>query len=159
MRKRLQALAEALQRQGQWLATAESCTGGLIAAAITDVPGASAWFDRGVVTYANRAKQSLLDVPEALLIAHGAVSREVAVAMADGLRRRAPVDWTLAVTGIAGPAGGSPEKPVGTVWIAWSGPLGGTTAQSFCFSGNREQIRAQAVESALDGLCRRVGVG
>jgi nicotinamide-nucleotide amidase len=159
MKARLLALGARLQAQGAWLATAESCTGGLIAAAITDLPGASAWFDRGVVSYANRAKQDLLDVSEALLIAHGAVSAEVARAMAEGLRRRAQVDWTLAVTGIAGPGGGSPQKPVGTVWIAWAGPGQPAAAESFFFAGDREQIRKQAVESALDGLCRRVGVG
>lgn len=159
MSRRLPQLAESLRARGQWLATAESCTGGLIAAALTALPGASAWFDRGVVSYANRAKQDLLDVPEALLAAHGAVSGEVALAMAEGLRRRAGVDWTLAVTGIAGPDGGSPQKPVGTVWIAWAGPEGPAAAERFFFSGDREQIRKQAAESALDGLCRRVGVG
>lgn len=151
-------LGDTLLRRGQWLAVAESCTGGLIAARITDIPGASGWFDRGAVTYSNRAKHELLDVPEALIAAHGAVSGEVARAMAAGLRQRAAVDWTVAVTGVAGPGGGSPEKPVGTVWIAWAGPGGLLDAQRHVFAGDRASVRQQTVDAALHGLVQRVAV-
>lgn len=151
------AIGQVLLARRAWLAVAESCTGGLLAARLTDVPGASAWFDRGLVTYSNRAKQDLLAVPEALLAAHGAVSGPVAEAMASGLRRRADVDWTVAVTGIAGPGGGTPEKPVGTVWIAWAGP-GGVTAQRHQFAGDRAAIRQQTVNISLQGLRARITV-
>lgn len=151
-------LGHRLQQRSQWLAVAESCTGGLIAAQITDIPGASGWFDRGVVSYSNRAKTELLGVPEALIAAHGAVSGEVARAMAAGLRQRAGVDWTVAVTGVAGPGGGTPDKPVGTVWIAWAGPDGTVDAEHCLFSGDRASVRLQTVERALSGLAWRVGV-
>ena len=155
----LMALGQRLQQRGQWLAVAESCTGGLIAAQITDISGASAWFDRGVVTYSNRAKTELLGVPAALLDAHGAVSGQVATAMAAALRARAAVDWTVAVTGIAGPGGGTPDKPVGTVWIAWAG-VGGTVEAEHClFGGDRASVRQQTVTRALAGLLQRVAVG
>lgn len=152
-----EAVGQALMAGGAWLAVAESCTGGLLAARITDVPGASAWFDRGVVTYSNRAKQDLLAVPEALLAAHGAVSGPVAEAMASGLRRRAEVDWTVAVTGIAGPGGGTPEKPVGTVWIAWAGPPG-VSSERHQFEGDRAAVRRQTVNISLRGLRARITV-
>ena len=149
--ERLSALGAALVARGQWLAVAESCTGGLLAARITDVPGASAWFDRGVVTYANRAKVALLGVPEAVIAAHGAVSAEVAAAMAEGLRAQAGVDWTIAVTGVAGPGGGTPQKPVGTVWLAWAGPAG-CRSERLQLQGDRAAIRRQTVDRALQGL-------
>ncbi|WP_029889883.1 CinA family protein [Polycyclovorans algicola] len=152
-------LGHRLQQRSQWLAVAESCTGGLIAAQITDIPGASGWFDRGVVSYSNRAKTELLGVPEALIAAHGAVSGEVARAMAAGLRQRAGVHWTVAVTGVAGPGGGTPDKPVGTVWIAWAGPDGSVDAAHCLFNGDRASVRLQTVERALHGLVRQVGVG
>lgn len=151
-------LGTRLQRRAQWLAVAESCTGGLIAAQITDIPGASGWFDRGVVSYSNRAKTELLGVPEALIAAHGAVSGEVAKAMAAGLRDRAAVDWTVAVTGVAGPGGGTPDKPVGTVWIGWAGPGGQVDAEHCLFGGDRASVRRQTVEKALSGLVLRVAV-
>lgn len=151
-------LGEALVAQGAWLAVAESCTGGLLAARLTDVPGASAWFHGGVVSYANAAKGAFLGVPDTLIERFGAVSEPVVCAMAQGLARRSPATWTVAVTGIAGPGGGSADKPVGTVWIAWHGPPG-TAAQRFQFSGDRAAVRAQSVEAALAGLARRLGVG
>ncbi len=151
-------LGDRLQQRGQWLAVAESCTGGLIAAQITDIPGASGWFDRGVVSYSNRAKTEVLGVPDALIAAHGAVSGQVAKAMAAGLRDRAAVDWTVAVTGIAGPGGGTPDKPVGTVWIGWAGPGGQVDAEHCLFSGDRTSVREQTVEKALTGLIQRVAV-
>lgn len=150
------ALAEALSARGERLATAESCTGGLIAAALTDRAGSSAWFERGVVSYANAAKQSLLGVPAALIEREGAVSQACAEAMVSGLLAQAPVHWAVAVTGIAGPGGGSPTKPVGTVWIAWQRQ--GAPAQSQChrFAGDRAAVRRQSVEQALRGLLDRV---
>ncbi len=116
------ALADALRARGWRIAAAESCTGGLIAAACTSVAGSSDWFERGFVTYSNEAKTELLGVPTALLAAHGAVSEPVARAMAEGALARAPVQLAVAVTGIAGPGGAVPGKPVGTVWLAWGRP-------------------------------------
>lgn len=144
-------IATRLLARGEWLAVAESCTGGLIAAACTERAGSSQWFERGLATYSNRAKQELLGVPEAVLTAHGAVSEATVRAMAQGLLGRAPVQHTLAVSGIAGPSGGSRDKPVGTVWIAWAGPAG-VRAKSHRFVGDREAVRQQAVQAALAGL-------
>jgi nicotinamide-nucleotide amidase len=141
----------ALRRAGYRLATAESCTGGWIAKSLTDLPGSSAWFEAGVVAYANAAKSGLLGVPADVLAAEGAVSRGVAEAMATGARRACSADMTVAVTGIAGPGGGTPDKPVGTVWFAWSGP-GGLRAQCLQFDGDRDAVRRQAVAVALEGV-------
>lgn len=141
-------IASALIARGEWLAVAESCTGGLLAAACTELAGSSAWFERGVVTYANAAKSGLLGVPEALIAECGAVSEAVVLAMAQGLRVRAPVQHVLAISGVAGPGGGTPEKPVGTVWIACAGP-DGSEAQRHAFQGDRSAIRQQAVVAAL----------
>jgi nicotinamide-nucleotide amidase len=135
------------------LAVAESCTGGLIAKRITDISG---WFERGLVTYSNRSKQDLLGVPAELLEQFGAVSRECAEAMARGLLVMTPADWGVAATGIAGPGGGSPEKPVGLVWMAWSQRGGAVWSQYSQFSGDREQVRAAAAEAALQGLLDRI---
>lgn len=153
-------LADALRARGAMLATAESCTGGLIAGACTDLAGSSDWFERGVVTYSNRAKHELLGVPEAVLAAHGAVSEPVARAMAEGLLARAPVAITAAVTGIAGPGGGSAEKPVGLVWLAWAwrsadGVLR-TEALRQVFPGDRAAVRAATVACALQGVLDRL---
>ena len=112
------ALGAALTARGEMLATAESCTGGMIAAACTDRAGSSDWFERGFVTYSNAAKTQMLGVDPALIATHGAVSAEVAAAMATGALARSAADWSVAVTGIAGPGGATPGKPVGTVWIA-----------------------------------------
>ncbi len=150
------AVAARLLERREWLAVAESCTGGLIAAACTDLPGSSAWFECGLVSYSNRAKQALLGVPQALLDAHGAVSEPVVLAMAEGLLRRAPVQHAIAVSGIAGPGGGTAQKPVGSVWIAWAGPYG-SEARQFHFAGDRTAVRAQAVMAAFDGLLQRLG--
>lgn len=168
-------LAEALQARGQMLCTAESCTGGLIAAACTERAGSSAWFERGFVTYSNAAKSDLLGVPADCIARHGAVSREVALAMAEGALRRSRADWALAVTGIAGPTGGSVDKPVGTVWLAWAtrggilgsattGAVGGTsdepTVRSWTehhgFPGDRAAVRLATVQAALAGLLDRL---
>ena len=132
-------------------ATAESCTGGLIGAALTDIPGSSAWYRGGVISYANEAKIRLLGVSGAILATRGAVSEEVALAMARGACGALGADVALASTGIAGPDGGSVAKPVGTVWLGWA-LRGGHHARLFHFSGDRAAIRAQAVEAALSGL-------
>lgn len=156
----VQALADALLARGWSLAAAESCTGGLIAAACTALPGSSHWFERGFVTYSNAAKAELLGVPQALLQAHGAVSEPVARAMAEGALARSHADLALAVTGIAGPGGAVPGKPVGTVWLAWSTradaraaqgstPHPCTGAELLQLEGDRARVRALTVQRAL----------
>lgn len=151
----VEALAAELIARREWLAVAESCTGGLIATACTDLEGSSAWFERGLVTYSNRAKHELLGVAESLLASHGAVSEPVVRAMAEGLIARAPVQHAIAVSGIAGPGGGTAEKPVGTVWIAWAGRQGVRT-RAYLFAGDRQAVRAQATEAALAGLLEQL---
>jgi nicotinamide-nucleotide amidase len=142
---------QALARRRWTAATAESCTGGWIAKALTDVPGSSAWFGTGFVTYSNAAKTSLLSVPDETLARHGAVSEPVVVALAEQARRRAEADVAVAVSGVAGPDGGTPAKPVGTVWFAWAGP-DGVSAEQCRFDGNRDAVRRQSVAYALEGL-------
>lgn len=148
---RARTIATLLTRRQKKLVTAESCTGGLIASALTALPGSSAWFDRGWVTYSNHAKTDALGVDPALILSQGAVSEPVATAMAQGALNAAQTDYALSVTGIAGPDGGTPEKPVGTVCFAWSGS-DGTRVETQHFSGNRERIREQSVAFALGGL-------
>ena len=144
-------LADALLSRGLVCATAESCTGGLIGAALTTLPGSSRWYAGGVVAYANEVKTPLLGVPADVLAAHGAVSRPVAESMARGVRRATGADVGLSVTGVAGPGGGSADKPVGSVWLGWS--LGDETrAELRRFDGDRDAVRAAAVENALSGL-------
>ncbi|MDR2787250.1 MAG: CinA family protein [Candidatus Accumulibacter sp.] len=138
------------------LAVAESCTGGWASQCLTSIAGSSAWFERGFVTYSNAAKQEMLGVPEQTLAAHGAVSQAVAVAMAEGALRHSRADWALAITGIAGPDGGSAEKPTGTVCLAWTGRGVGTTTETRHFTGNRQAVRAQSVACALAGLLERL---
>ena len=130
------------------LATAESCTGGLVAGAITAISGSSAVFTHGFVTYANEAKTQMLGVPEAMLATHGAVSAQVAQAMAEGAHARAGTHAAISVTGIAGPDGGSTEKPIGTVWFGLASAAG-SVAEHRLFVGNRDEIRSQAVAFAL----------
>ena len=147
---------------GVTVVTAESCTGGMIAAAITDVAGASAVLDRGLVTYSNDAKQDLLGVPAATLDAHGAVSMQTAAAMAEGALASSPnASLAVAVTGIAGPGGGSPEKPVGLVWFGIADRSGETKTARHVFSGDRKAIRDRAASTALgllaDSLSAQVG--
>ena len=149
-------IAALLLDRGEWLATAESCTGGMIAAACTDIAGSSGWFERGIVSYSNRAKQELLGVSPELIERHGAVSEETVLAMASGLLAKAPVQNALAVSGIAGPGGGSAEKPVGSVWIAWAGGPQPPAARLHRFDGDRGAIREQAVLAALQGLLERL---
>jgi nicotinamide-nucleotide amidase len=145
------ALAERLLQRGWRLATAESCTGGMIAAACTDLAGSSGWFERGFVTYSNEAKTELLGVSAALLAVHGAVSAPVAEAMVSGALRHAHAEVALAVTGIAGPGGGSADKPVGTVWFAWALP-GRRWSECRRFDGDRAAVRQQTLEHALQTL-------
>jgi nicotinamide-nucleotide amidase len=159
MEARVAEIADHLLQRRQWLAVAESCSGGLLAKTLTDVAGSSAWFDRGYVTYSNRAKQELLGVPEALLLEHGAVSEASVRAMAAGVLRCVAVDWTLAITGIAGPGGGSADKPVGTVWIACARRDGECSARCFRFDGDRVSIRLQSVRTALDIFVDRLRHG
>ncbi|MCE4553870.1 CinA family protein [Roseateles cellulosilyticus] len=155
----IQRIAVALMQRRERLGTAESCTGGLIAAACTSVAGSSDWFERGVVTYSNQAKTELLGVREDLIALHGAVSAEVAEHMARGLLARAPVDWALSVTGIAGPGGGSAEKPVGTVWLALVHEDGPAQVWREQFSGDRQAVRAQTVTVGLMALCNALDAG
>lgn len=148
-------LGTQLQRLGERVSTAESCTGGGIAEAITRIPGSSAWFDAGYVTYSNAQKSAQLGVPESLFPQVGAVSREVVEAMAGGARLRSGARFAVSVSGIAGPDGGSPDKPVGTVWLCWADgerlfPM------RFHFDGDRLDVRRQAVATALAGLSRLV---
>jgi nicotinamide-nucleotide amidase len=146
------ALGDTLRQRGWMLATAESCTGGLIAAACTALAGSSDWFERGFVTYSNEAKHELLGVPDALLTAHGAVSAEVACAMAAGALAHSRAQIAVAVTGIAGPAGASPGKPVGTVWLALARIGEPARAELLQLQGDRASVRAQTVRFALARL-------
>lgn len=146
------ALARALRSRGWRLATAESCTGGLIAAACTSLAGSSDWFERGFVTYSNKAKTELLGVPQALIDEHGAVSEAVARAMAEGALQRSSTQRAVAVTGIAGPGGATADKPVGTVWLAVARPDGDTAALLLQLSGDRAAVRHQTVTHALQAL-------
>jgi len=148
----IEALAAILTARGWRIATAESCTGGLIAAACTELAGSSAWFDRGFVTYSNEAKTEMLGVPAALIEAHGAVSEPVARAMASGALHRSGADLAVAVTGVAGPTGGSPEKPVGTVWLAWATRGGAVNSALVQLPGDRSEVRRATCEHALRGL-------
>lgn len=151
----LEALARKLGRallvRRARVATAESCTGGWIAKVLTDVPGSSQWFESGIVAYSNAAKDALLGVSSDLIATHGAVSEEVVRAMAEGARAQLGVDLAVAVSGIAGPDGGSADKPVGTVWLAWAAPRD-TTAEHRIFAGDREAVRRQSVALAIQRL-------
>jgi nicotinamide-nucleotide amidase len=144
-------LAELLQQKGWMLATAESCTGGLIAGACTELSGSSLWFERGFVSYSNEAKTDLLGVDAALIEAHGAVSEQVARAMAEGAVAHSKAQAAVSVTGVAGPTGGSAEKPVGTVWFGWS-VAGRVHTERRRFDGDRAAVRAATVRHALKTL-------
>jgi nicotinamide-nucleotide amidase len=141
-------LADILQKKGWLMAAAESCTGGMIAAACTDLPGSSLWFERGFVTYSNAAKTELLGVDAALIERHGAVSESVARAMAQGAVARSQAQTAVAVTGVAGPGGGNADKPVGTVWFGWTTPAG-TVTEMMRFDGDRASVRQASVAHAL----------
>jgi nicotinamide-nucleotide amidase len=148
-----EVLGAMLVERNLWIAVAESCTGGLIASRLTDVPGSSRYLERGVVTYSNASKIELLGVPAEMITANGAVSEPVATAMAEGIRLRSRVDIGVGVTGIAGPDGGTPDKPAGTVCIAAAvGPV--TRVRTFRFVGGREMVKFQASQAALDMVRR-----
>ena len=153
-------LASRLLVRGGFAATAESCTGGLIAKLCTDLPGSSRWFDRGLVTYSNEAKRELLGVRDSTLRRHGAVSEAVAREMVRGVLRRSRATIAVAVTGIAGPDGGTPEKPVGTVWFAWGRRRGRiilVQAGRRRFRGDRDMVRRRSAQHALAGLLKQLG--
>ena len=145
-------LGERLRAARQMLVTAESCTGGWIAKAVTDVPGSSSWFDCGMAAYSYEAKQAMLGVNPLTLEVHGAVSRECVVEMVSGALVHSGATVAVAVTGIAGPTGGTDDKPVGTVWIAWKRRGGYPIAEKFGFDGDRDAVRRQTVAAALHGL-------
>jgi nicotinamide-nucleotide amidase len=145
-------LGDKLLARGWMLTTAESCTGGWVGQLLTALPGCSHWYERGFITYANAAKVEMLDVPEATLEAHGAVSEETAMAMASGALKHSHAQAALAISGIAGPGGGTPQKPVGLVCYGWA-LADGTVMSSICrLDGDREEIRSRAVAAALRGL-------
>jgi len=152
----LYSLAESvgslLLRRGHMLAAAESCTGGWVCQCITDVPGSSAWFDRGFVTYSNGAKREMLGVAESILNTYGAVSEETVRAMAAGALQHSPADCALAVSGIAGPGGATPGKPIGMVWFAWQRRDGECVTRLAQFDGDRRTVRREAVAAALRGV-------
>mgnify|MGYP005996582999 CR=1 FL=1 len=147
-------LGQLLLSNSVTVTTAESCTGGGIAQVITSVAGSSAWFTHGVVTYSNKAKTQLLGVAETTLVEQGAVSQAVVESMALGVAKLAQADYGIAVSGVAGPSGGSPEKPVGTVWIAWALPESAVSSQQYLFLGDRNSVRNQTVEAALSELVK-----
>jgi nicotinamide-nucleotide amidase len=145
-------LGEVLQARGLTLVTAESCTGGWIAKCVTDIPGSSGWLDRGFVTYSNAAKEDMLGVEPGTLDIHGAVSEQTVREMVLGALANSPAEVAVAVSGIAGPGGGTPDKPVGTVWLAWAIRGGAQAARRVRFDGDRELVRRRTVEAALAGL-------
>jgi nicotinamide-nucleotide amidase len=150
-------IGTALKAAGVLLATAESCTGGWVAEVVTSVSGSSDWFDRGFVTYSNEAKHEMLDVAEATLAQFGAVSEETAREMAAGALARSRAGLAVAITGVAGPTGGTPQKPVGMVCFAWATRRGGVESETCRFGGDRESVRRQSVVHALEGVAARAG--
>ena len=145
-------VGQALKARGAIVTTAESCTGGWVAKVITDIAGSSAWFERGFVTYSNEAKAQMIGVREETLAQHGAVSEPVVVEMAIGALKAARADYAVSISGIAGPDGGSEEKPVGTVWLGFASASGEGITRRECFSGDREAVRRQATAYALQTL-------
>jgi nicotinamide-nucleotide amidase len=150
------AIAEALNQRRWKLVTAESCTGGGLAYELTSIPGSSNWFDRGLVTYSNLAKQELLGVRAETLNNFGAVSEQTALEMVEGALKKTKAEASIAITGIAGPDGGTPDKPVGTVWFAWKGQDFKTQAELHALSGDRTAIREQSIRIALEGFLKRL---
>lgn len=147
-------LGERMLEKGWWLASAESCTGGWVAQTVTAVAGSSGWFDRAFVTYSNEAKQDMLGVSQQTLLDQGAVSEAVVLEMAQGALDKSRADLSVAISGVAGPGGGTTDKPVGTVWFAWGSRTKGVKASCHRLFGDREQVRRQAVRIALDELGR-----
>ena len=157
LRDTAMAVGDRLRDERLSLVTAESCTGGWIAKVVTDIPGSSDWFDCGMATYSYEAKQAMLGVRPETLEYHGAVSRETVLEMVAGALVHSGAGIAVAVTGIAGPTGGTREKPVGTVWIAWKRRGGYPLAEVFHFDGDREAVRRQTVAAGLAGLLERMG--
>ncbi|MDT8408528.1 MAG: nicotinamide-nucleotide amidohydrolase family protein [Wenzhouxiangellaceae bacterium] len=153
---RAAAVGMELKAHGRMLALAESCTGGWIAKVCTDLPGSSAWFERGLVTYSNRAKSEELAVRPATIAHYGAVSEMVVAEMVRGARSVSHADYAVAVSGIAGPEGGTPARPVGTVCFGWIGPEDEPETETCLFGGDREEVRRKSVAHALDGLLGRL---
>jgi nicotinamide-nucleotide amidase len=153
------SVGQLLEARKARLTTAESCTGGLLAKCLTDVPGSSAWFEYGFVTYSDGAKENMLGLDPGLLEQHGAVSREVCEAMAMAAHVISHADVSVAITGIAGPDGGSEDKPVGTVWLAWLGPGRRSTCRARRFEGDRAAVRRQTVIAALKGILKHLADG
>ena len=151
-------LGDQLKQQHLQLVTAESCTGGQLAQTITSVPGASAWFERGFVTYSRLSKQQVLGVNQTLLNQYGSVSKEVVLAMATGALNKSPAHVSIAITGIAGPDGGTASKPIGTVFIACSLKNDTTNFEQFLFQGSRQEVRLRAAEEAINMLLKRLGI-
>ncbi len=149
-------LGDALHARHHRLATAESCTGGWVAKVLTDIPGSSGWFERGFVTYSNEAKEDMLGVPVEIIERHGAVSEETVRAMAEGALANSRADHAVAISGIAGPGGAVPGKPVGTVCFAWAGGGRPTAVRTEHFDGGREAVRRQAVAAAMAGVLSRL---
>ena len=155
MTSSVEKLRDALLARGWTISTAESCTGGLCAAALVDLPGSSTWYSGGVVAYSNAIKHELLDVQKGVLEDHGAVSEPVASAMAEGVRSRCRSSVSCSTTGIAGPGGGTPDKPVGLVWIGIATPTG-THARRYHFSGDRLSVRQQTVDACFELLLEQI---
>ena len=153
------SVAQLLEAREARLTTAESCTGGLLAKCLTDLPGSSAWFEYGFVAYGNDAKENMLGLNPELLERHGAVSREVCEAMAMAAHAISDADVSVAITGIAGPDGGTEEKPIGTVWLAWLGPGRRATCRMEQFEGDRLDVRRQTVITALKGILKHLADG
>lgn len=151
LEKMVAALGQSLRSQRCRMATAESCTGGLVACTLTDVAGSSEWFEGGIVAYDNRVKIRLLGVPEEVLVRHGAVSRACVESMVQGVCTLMDVPVGLAISGIAGPGGGTPAKPVGTVWVAWQS-AGRVWSRDFSFDGSRREIKMQSMRAAIAEL-------
>ncbi|MDR9390012.1 MAG: CinA family protein [Wenzhouxiangella sp.] len=149
------AVAHWLKTHGRRLSVAESCTGGWVAKSLTDLAGSSQWFEQGFVTYSNEAKSATLAVPPSVIEANGAVSEAVACDMAQGAQQRAGSDFAVSITGIAGPGGGSPDKPVGTVCFGWALPNGVVETERHHFEGDRDAVRRASVAQALEGLLDR----
>ena len=150
--ERVNRVARLLSRTHHCLAVAESCTGGAIAAALTSLAGSSGWFERGFTAYSNRAKVEMLGVDQETLDRHGSVSEQTVIEMARGALERSRASLSMAVSGVAGPGGGSPDKPVGTVWLAWAIDEATVHTRLACFEGNRAKIREQSIDAALAGL-------
>jgi len=157
LRRKVSDLGERLASRGERLCTAESCTGGWIGQAVTSVSGSSAWFDSGFVTYSNEAKMKMLGVKAGTLDRYGAVSAETVREMAAGALAGSRADWAVAVSGVAGPDGGTADKPVGLVWLAWMRRGSEPQTRRFLFDGDRDTVRLKSVEAAVEGLLDRIG--